>query len=266
MRFGCCLNMAASLPDGTGAEYIEKLAQFGYDYAELPLAEMMQLSDRDFETLRERVAKSGLKCEACNNFFPKTMRLTGSAVNMDEILAYVDKALGRASSMGAQIVVFGSGGAKNVPDGFPMNEAHQQLVRLLRAISPIAEKNGVTVTLEPLRRQECNIVNTFREGCLLSKAAACKNVKVLVDFYHLREENEPVEHILADGREYLRHTHFARPDGRIYPANINEYDYKPFIGALKAVGYEGRVSCEAYSKDFEHDARAALKFFRDNFY
>ena len=51
MRFGCCLNMIAKGPDGTGIEYIEALAKAGFDYAELPLAEMMALPDGQFQEL-----------------------------------------------------------------------------------------------------------------------------------------------------------------------------------------------------------------------
>ena len=41
--------------------------------------------------------------------------------------------------------------------------------------------------------------------------------------------------------------------------------YRPFIDALKAIGYDGRVSCEAYSNNFYEDAVQAVKFFKDNF-
>lgn len=54
MRFGCCLNMIAKGPDGTGIEYIEALAKAGFDYAELPLAEMMALPDGQFQELVRR--------------------------------------------------------------------------------------------------------------------------------------------------------------------------------------------------------------------
>jgi len=115
MRFGCCLNMVASDADGTGIEHIEKLSELGYDYVELPLAEMMMLSEEKFDSLKRRVQDSGIACEVCNNFFPKTMRLTGEEVHMDTILTYAEKALDRARELGVQYVVFGSGPAKNVP-------------------------------------------------------------------------------------------------------------------------------------------------------
>jgi len=56
--------MIASCSDGTGIEYIEKLAEYGYDYAELPLAEITALSEKKFIDLKKRVEESGIKVSA----------------------------------------------------------------------------------------------------------------------------------------------------------------------------------------------------------
>lgn len=267
MRFGCCVNMIAKGEDGTGVEHVERLAEYGYDYVEMPLAEMMALPENRFAQLAERIQKAGIPCETCNNFFPKTIRLTGPDADEEKNLLYVEKALGKASSLGVQSVVFGSGGAKNVPSGFPMGEGYGQVVSLLRKIEPIAKKNHITIVIEPLRRAECNLINTFAEGCKLAQDVGSdyENVKVLVDFYHLSEEKEPVENLLLQGKEYLRHVHFARSEGRVYPKDMNEDNYRPFIDALKKIGYDARVSVEAYADDFDRQARGALQFLRENF-
>ncbi|MCC8164308.1 MAG: sugar phosphate isomerase/epimerase [Lachnospiraceae bacterium] len=264
MKFGCCLNMVATRPDGTGIEFLGKIAELGYDYVELPLAEMTALSDEEFEEIKKTVERSGIRCETCNNFFPGTIRLTGADVHMDEVLAYADKALGRAEELGVQYVVFGSGKAKGVPEGFPMDEGYAQVVELLKKVSPLAVKHNITIVIEQLRRAECNLINSFAEGCKLSADASVPNVKVLVDFYHMTVENEPVENILTMGKENLRHVHFANPTGRVYPNLDDEADYKPFFDALKEIGYDARISCEAYVKDFDKEAEQALAFFKRN--
>lgn len=264
MKFGCCLNMIAGEADGIGAEFIEPLAKAGYDYVELPLAQMMELSDPEFERLKARVQKSGIKCEVCNNFFPADSSLTGENVDSASILEYVKTALGRARSMGVGIVVFGSGPAKQVPEGFSLEEGYNQVVSLLKAVDKIAGDNHITIAIEPLRRQECNLINSFEEGCALARDVQGDHIKVLVDFYHLSEEREPVEHLLKEGKEFLAHVHFARPKGRTYPAAMDEADYRPFIQALHEIGYNDRVSCEAYTHTFEESAAKALQFFQEN--
>lgn len=265
MKFGCCLNMVASGPDGTGIEGIETLAELGYDYAELPLAEVTALPDEAFELLLTRLEKSGVPCEACNNFFPKTMGLTGADADREAALAYAGKALSRARRLGAGIVVFGSGPAKNVPEGFPLDKGYRQVVELLQSIGPMAERERIVIAVEPLRRAECNLINTFAEGCGLARDVNNRNVRVLADFYHMSQEREPVEQVRALGKEWLVHTHLANPQGRVFPADPEEAAYAPFAQALRATGYHGRMSCEAYSNALAVDGKRALAFLRRTF-
>jgi D-psicose/D-tagatose/L-ribulose 3-epimerase len=77
MKFGCCLNMVSTKPDGTGAEWIAELKNSGFDYAELPLSQMMDLSEDDFDQIRNQLLEVGIPCDGCNNFFPASIRLTG---------------------------------------------------------------------------------------------------------------------------------------------------------------------------------------------
>ena len=282
--------MAAG-PGKTGVEIVERIADMGYDYIELPLAEMMALSDEEFAALKARVAASGIRCEVCNNFFPSQIRLTGPEAELAAVERYFTAALARAAALGVSVVVFGSAGAKRVPEGFPKSQAMEQLVQITKAIAPVAEKHGITIAIEPVRMPDCNIINTFREGVALAEQVDHPNIKVLVDFYHLVCEAESPDVLLTYGKDNLRHVHFSFPnipeiDGTVNPANIRtlsegelhargwwrtyptrreEWDYTPFLDALKAIGYDGRVSLEAPVTDFDRQAEAALCFLKENF-
>ena len=262
MRFGCCLNMLSTLPDGTGVEWIEVFNRNNYDYVELPLAQMMALDDEKFEALKERVLSSGLPCEACNNFFPGSIRLTGPRVDMKKTEQYLMTALDRAQQLGVKTIVFGSSRAKNVPEGFPMDQAWKQLIDLLRFIDDAVKPYGITIAIEPLNRQESNIINTYAEGLELAEKVARDNIRVLVDYYHLAIEKENPE-ILLKKPEMLQHVHFAKPEKRVFPKKQAGEDYSGFFSILKQAGYEGRISVEAYTGDLENDACEAIKLLRN---
>ena len=256
--------MVAEGPDGTGMEHIEKMAELGYDYVELPNAQMMALDDAAFAALKERLRKANLPCETSNNLFPVNMRLTGPDVDMDAIQAYAERTFARDEELGIKICVFGSGPAKNVPEGFPMEEGFGQVVAICRMIAPIAAKHGITIVIEPLRRAECNLINSFADGVELAKAVDVENVKVLVDFYHMTVENEPVSNIARDGEVWLRHVHWANPTGRVCPKRLDEAAYAPFVEALRTAKYDARISCEAYTPNgFDTDAEEAVRFFKE---
>jgi len=260
MRIGYCTNLIATQIDGTGSEWIEKGQENGFDYVELPLAQMVDLNDKEFSSLKEKVGSSGLKCEACNNFFPASIRLTGNDVDNGKTEAYLDKALGRAAQLGVKVIVLGSPKSKNVPEGYPMDKAWFQLVELLKAIDPLVRKRGITVVIEPLNKGESNILNTAAEGLKLVKAIDRENIKLLIDYYHLVMEKENPE-IILDAGSYIKHIHFANPAGRVYPAEKID-GYIRFMDLLKRIGYEGRISVEAYTKDFCHDAKRSVEMLR----
>lgn len=264
MKIGYCVNMVATQPDRTGMERLDTLARLGFDYVELPCAETSRLSDEAFEALLEKLKALKLPCETSNNFFPPTMRLTGPDVDGAAVDAYVEHALTRLERLGVKRVVFGSGGAKNVPEGYPLEDGYKQVISLLKRVAPVAQAHGILIVIEPLRAVECNLINSFEDGVCLARDVDHENVRVLVDYYHLREMDEPAWHLAAWGGEWLRHVHFAQQEGRLCPAlDRPDPHYRPFFDALKKAGYDARISCEAYaSEDFENDAREALEFLR----
>lgn len=267
MKYGCCFNMLSAVPGGTGSEHLKLFRRCGYDYAELPLAEIMSLPKDGFEHLLEDISSSGLPCESCNNFFPPVMRLTGPDVDFNAVSSYVDQAVATAARLGAKSIVFGSGGAKRYPDGFSKSEAYAQIVRLLKYVDGAAAQHGIIITIEPLRKVECNIINTFEEGVWLARDVSGTQVKVLVDVYHLVEENEPLSHVEQYGQAYLKHIHWANPVGRTFPreGDGSETLYRALADTVIKTGYNGRISCEAYSTDVQRDAPAALALLKSYF-
>lgn len=263
MIFGCCLNMNAKDPYGVGMDDINVISRAGFDYVELPLAEVKAMPREVFFELKNRLREYGIPCYSFNNFFPKTIRLTGEERNLSAIIEYAKRALICASELGASRIVFGSGSAKNIPDGFSMHEGYKQITEMLSAIALEAADHRLTVVIEPLRKAECNIINRFEEGVQLARDVHEENVRVLVDFYHLSVEKEPINNIRKFGEEYLGHVHFAFPEGRRYPLHRDEDPhYLDFFRVLRDVGYCGGVSLEAYSSDVAEEAKISLSVMR----
>lgn len=263
MRFGCCTNMIAVKSDGTGVESIDLLKEVGYEFIELPLAQVMALDDLAFDKLVKRMDSSGIACEVFNVCFPGGIRLTGNEVNDQIVSSYIQTALERAVQLGTELIIFGSSGARNVPEGFGTDKAWQQLVTMLKHFGELAKPYGITIAIEPLNKLESNIVNTTLEGLQLAKDVECDNIQLLVDYYHWALEKESPDVILTAG-DFIRHVHFSKPEGRIFP-KYTDADlplYTTFFNNLKKIGYDSRVSVEAYSKNLRNDAVHTLDLLR----
>ncbi len=252
--------MISPATDPVGIESAEIMAQAGFDYIELSLSDLAALPVTAFGDLARRLEQSGLRCESCNNFFPRRIRLTGPDVRLDQALDYARRALDRAAQLGASIIVFGSSGAKNVPQGYPAAAAWDQIVELLKELGPLAGERGLTIVIEPINRQESNIVNLAAEGLKLAREVNHPNVQLLVDFYHLVMEHEDPG-VIFDAGFAVRHLHFASVEGRTFPTE-RDSGYVRFFDILRCIQYAGRCSIEAYTNDFRTDARRALKILR----
>jgi D-psicose/D-tagatose/L-ribulose 3-epimerase len=229
----------------------------GFEYLELGTSEIAGLSDADFEKEAERLKQVGLPVPVTNLFLPSALKVTGPQTDPDQQMVYVKKAFGRLARLGTQLVVFGSGGARRVPDGFSKEEAFTQLVDFGKRVAPEARARGITIAIEPLRRQETNIINSAAEGLELVNAVNDPNFQLMIDFYHLASEQENPE-IIVRAKEHIRHLHVANPQGRVFPQAWEEYDYAPFFANLRTIGYDKRISVEASAKDFPVEAPRAI--------
>ena len=236
----------------------------GFDYLELGTSEIAGLSDEDFEKTVVRLKAVGLPVPVTNLFVPASIKLTGPDVNPTQQMDYVRKAFGRLKRLGTGIVVFGSGGARRVPEGFDRDAAWKQLVDFGRRAAEEAKGHGITITIEPLRRQESNIINSAAEGLELVKAIAHPNFQLMIDFYHLASEKEDPS-IIVRAKDHLRHLHMANPQGRVFPLVWEEYDYAAFFANLRKIGYDKRISVEAGSKDIPGEGAKAIVLLRRAF-
>ncbi len=248
----------------TSVKNIAAAKAAGFDYIEVGTSEIAALADVDFDKALQDVVRVGLPVPAANLFLPATLKVTGPTVDPEQQLAYVRKAFERLSRLGTQIVVFGSGGARRVPDGFSKDDAFKQLVAFGKRVAPEARSRGITIAIEPLRRQETNIINSAAEGLALVEAIDDPNFQLMIDFYHLASEQESPS-IVSRAKDHLRHLHMANPTGRVFPLAWGEYDYAPFFAALRQAGYSRRISVEASSKDLGADAPRAIALLRRAF-
>ncbi|MCS7222568.1 MAG: sugar phosphate isomerase/epimerase family protein [Anaerolineae bacterium] len=251
MRFGCC----TTIENGPLA------AQAGYDFIELNVCRDLQpeTPDEEWAPIRASLEVLPLPVVAFNVLLPGDLKVTGPHVDPGRIRRYLYTAFERAGALGGEVIVFGSGGARTVPEGFPRETAWQQLVQFVRWAGDAAQAVGMQVAIEPLNRGESNVINSVLEAVELAKAADHPAVRVLADLYHLVLEGEPIQDLIA-ADEWLVHVHVADAERR-FPGS-GSFPYPAFFGALKAIGYDQRISVECHWDDFATEGPRALAFLR----
>lgn len=212
------------------------------DYSELNAQKIAALDDEAFAALAAQVDAGEIVTYSVNGLLPGGLRVTGE-VNWDEVRAYVERLFARLHRLGITMLVFGSGKAKQVPEGFPRETAWQQLLDFGALLSDEAAKYGQTVVVEPLNPAEVNIIDSLAEGIEYVRKVARDNFRLHVDFYHMAKNGEPLS-MLDDCADLIAHTHFAGPLVRGIPTE-EEYPYIfECLDKLNAIGYRGNISFE----------------------
>jgi len=245
MQFGIC----------TGIENAEIARAAGFEFVE-PTVRSLH-AGTNFDNIQAAHAAAGLPTPTFNVFVPGDLKITGPGADLARLQAYVAESLRRVQAVGGALVVFGSGGARNIPDGFEREAAWQQLIDFLRMVADEAGKTGVTIAIEPLNRRESNVLNSVAEGAALAQAVDRPAIRVLADLYHMQEENEPLDTVVEHA-DWLAHVHVA-DSGRQAPG-LGSYPYAEFFGHLKTTGYAGRISVECRWRDFAEEAGAAVAY------
>lgn len=249
MQYGVCAD----------PKYGPVLAEAGFDFIELHVQNNLKTEQPEatFRAELSRIQASPLMPLAANCFVPGHLKITGPDVDWDALAAYAAEAFERAETAGIRTIVFGSGGARAIPEGFPRDEAWAQLVRFGKLIGPLAQDRGVTIVVEPLNvtNNACNVLTSVGESGRYVQAVDHPSVRLLVDAYHWGLDDDSYNDIVEMG-PLLHHVHIATINNRM-PPGFEPCDFTAFFSALKEADYDGPISIEAAWEDMERDATAA---------
>lgn len=247
MKFGVC----------SGQKNALVAQQAGWDFLEENVQSLLKGLETDWVKPHLQ-----MPVPSANSMVPANIPIVGPNVSHEQLIGYMTNVLTRASQVGIRTVVFGSGGARNVPEGFDRNKAVDQITEFLNLIAPLAQSNGITIVIEPLNRKECNIINSVKEAMTYVKAVNHPNIQCLVDSYHFWLEEEPLENLEA-AMPWIRHVHVADKEGRVAPGVSGKSDYRPFFKVLKQGGYDRLIAVEGRF-DWENDVKSALSRLKED--
>jgi sugar phosphate isomerase/epimerase len=266
MKFGYCANLNFLLNgDEASRKIFYSVLEAGYDYIETPLSAFLLLDAGQRAKLEADMKSAGVLCKANFLLFPHELPLIGEKLNLADIKAHAEKVLPIAAEIGSENVIFGNGGSRRVQEGMDPEAVRGQLIEVLKAAAPAAERYGVNIAIEPLCQKETNMINSYEEAAEMARKVGSSRIGAVMDWYHAASDGQSPA-IAEKDLPYLFHLHIANPEGRVPPSPSDDPKlYAPFVKAVKAAGYDGRLSVEAVIPDGAdidlcvRDALAALK-------
>ena len=150
----------------------------------------------------------------------------------------------------SSVMVFGSPVQRGTTGGSTREEATDRFVDGLQIVATHAAERGVTILVEALPKNQCNVITSLAEAVSIVQQVSSPGVATMFDVHNAVDETEPHDVLVRRYFEYIRHIHVNEIDGR--HCGAGDYDFSPLLAALKDLKYAGWISLEAF--DFKPGA------------
>lgn len=230
---------------------IAKVSEIG-----MPAFEFWNWSSKNINEIDRERQKYGLRTAAFG------VDIRKSIVEQDatsSFLEAVERSIGVARQLGCQTLITTTG---NELKDVPRIQQHANIVRSLEGATTIAEKEGVTLVLEPLNvlvDHKGYYLSSSSEGFEIIREIGSPNVKLLYDIYHQQIMEGNLISTIRKNIDLIGHFHVADVPGRHEPGT-GEINYANVLRAISDTGYNGYVGLEFMPTK---DPKQALKYIID---
>lgn len=235
----------------------------GFEYCEF-----WTWKERNWGGVRKAIADSGIKIAAFSGDDEYSL------INPDESSRYAEflkESIEKAKEIHCRYLVIHSdalnkdGSAKEIGKPLSYEVKLLNMYKVLESVAPIAEKEDITLVLEPLntrvgqpRAHKNNFLDQPQPAFELTRQVGSDKVKVLYDIYHMQLMAGNVIKTLEENMDQLGYIHLADVPGSHEPGT-GELNCHNILKALDSMGYAGFVGFELLPAETDEKAFEAIK-------
>jgi len=196
-------------------------------------------------TERNRIAVSGIHWVLVQT---EGLHLTSAdSATRGRTGAYFSALVDFCADIGGKTIVVGSPKQRNLEPGVSREQGWEWATGIFREPVMKAEQRGVTICFEPLAPSETNFINTAAEAIRFVSQLNTPHFKIILDVKAMSSETKPIPQIIRES--WPQFAYFHANDKNLKGPGFGEVDFRPILGTLREVGYEGYVSVEVFNFD-----------------
>jgi sugar phosphate isomerase/epimerase len=161
--------------------------------------------------------------------------------NMKSLLSVIGEVGGHGAITPAAWAMF----SRRLPPFEPPRSVPEDRAVLLEGLHELgehADREGVTVFLEPLNRYEDHMVNSLAQAISLVDEVAMPSVRIMGDLFHMNIEEDDIPASIRAAGDHLAHVHLA-DSNRAHPGS-GHTDFRSAFDALHSIGFSGYMALE----------------------
>jgi sugar phosphate isomerase/epimerase len=256
-RHSICNEAFEKWPFADACKAIRKAGYTGIEIAPFTLAEKPRdVTAAQRAEYRDIIASEGLTFVGLHWLMvsPKGLHVTGPDAELRrQSWGHIRDLIDLCADLGPNgVMVFGSPKQRATSGGLSREQATRNYIDGLAGVAPHAAARGVTVLVEALPADQCDVIQTLEEAAAIVREIASQAVETMFDVHNAIDEVEPHAVLVDRYFDRIRHVHVNELDGR--HCGTGDYDFKPVFETLRRRGYAGWISLEAF--DFTPGAEA----------
>ncbi|HYA22197.1 MAG TPA: TIM barrel protein [Thermoproteota archaeon] len=217
------------------SDRIDRVSEIG-----LPAFEFWGWGRKDIDEIKRRKQEHGVEIAA---FGVDPMPSIVDRGNASSFITAVENSVKVAHELGCKTLIVTTG---NELKGVPRSQQHESIVESLRKAAATAEREKVTLVLEPLNVLVDHMgyyLSSSSEGFDIVREVGSQKVKLLYDIYHQQVTEGNLISTIMKNIDMIGHFHSADVPGRHEPGT-GEINYANVLRAVDDAGYEGYVGLE----------------------
>ena len=226
--------------------YIRKVKKLGFDCLEVEAGSMLAMSREEQERIRNTAQEEGIELTFCIGLPPAYDVAGESAETRKAGIAYLKQLFCMIHSMGGNMlggIIYSCWPFAGASVEYKL-AATKRSILSMREAAKAAEEYQITCCLEVVNRFEQCILNTAREGVDFIREADSRQVKLLLDTFHMNiEEDSPADAIRLAG-DNLGHFHIGECNRKV--PGKGHMPWNEIFTALKSADYKGRIVMEPF--------------------
>lgn len=175
----------------------------------------------------------------------------------EKAISAIKKHIEEATHLNAPLIIGLIRGVGEEPLSNALKMFEESLVKCVE----YAEDHGITLLLEPINRYETRLINTVREAKEIIERVSSKNLKLMVDTYHMNIEESNMGASVINVKDLLAYIHVA-DSNRLAPGR-GHINFKDFLALLNALDYSNYLSLEIIPlPSFEEAVKTGVTYLR----
>ena len=266
MRYSICNE---TFQDWEWEPTCKRIAEIGYHGVEVApftlAADVREIAGPDRARIRSAAESAGLEIVGLHWLLvsPKGLSVTSPDPDLRQRTAEYLLALTQfCADLGGHIMVFGSPAQRWRQNGDSEAVTVERYAECLKPSLELAHRHGITICVEPLPPPEASFILTLAEAAAVIQRLDHPAARTILDVKSASSEGAPIPDLIHRHAPLIAHVH-ANDANRRGPG-FGQTDFRPILGALAEIGYDGYVSVEVfdYSPDPETIATNSLAYLR----